>query len=210
MSAGGDLCAYVRVAGTIKEGVDVRAHFWIPQDTAIRRQREEGMPYLEYAQMGLVTLIPGDVIDPLVIRDYILEDARRLGGRLRRIHSDFYNSREVGEALIKAGLDFVWFKTTALSVHPPIKAVEGLVARRKIRHDGHPLLTYCMGNAVVRETSAQLKYLVKPTNLDRIDGAAALVAGVAGLMDLTGYDGEGGEEARKSDIKDFRIIPLKW
>ncbi len=197
MSAGGDLCAYVRVAGTIRDGVDTRAHFFIPENTALKRQREEHIPYLEYASMGLVTLIPGSVIDPLVIRDYILEDAASLGGKLRRVHSDFYNAREVGNSLIDAGLDFQWIKPTALSLHPSIKAVEGLVARRMLRHGDHSILTYCMGNAVCKETSAQNKFLIKPTDTARIDGAVALCEAVAGLMDLTGWDGAGGEAASK-------------
>jgi phage terminase large subunit-like protein len=197
MSERNDLTAYVRVAGTIRDGIDIRAHFWIPSETAVKRQRESGVPFLEYASRGWVTIVPGPIIDPHVVRDYILDDAAKLEGRLKRIHGDFYRTYDVGESLISEGVEFVWFKQNPLSMHPPIETTEGLIARRLCRHSSlNPLLDYCMSNAVRRQTRLQNKYLDKPTANDKVDGAVALVEAVAALADLTGWDGTGGEEAK--------------
>jgi phage terminase large subunit-like protein len=210
MSAGGDLCCYARSAGNIKDGIDVRAHFWIPEATALKRQREEGVPYLEYAERGLVTLIPGSVIDPLVILGYIVEDAKKLEGRLVRVHSDFYNSREVANGCQAANIDFRFFKQTPLDFHPALKAIEALVARRMIRHGKHPLLDYCAGNAVCTNSNANgNKMLAKHRSSGRIDGMVALAESVAGLMDVVGYDGEGGESAKPKYDENPRIIWIR-
>lgn len=198
LSGGDDLSAYVRVAGTVKDGVDVRAWFWIPEETAIRRQREENLPYLEYAERGWVFLTPGSVIDPMEIRDFILEDAAKLGGRLKRIHSDFYNAKEVGNSLTAAGLDFQWFIQGHLSFHRPIKTIQNLLARRLLRHGDNPVLNYCAGNVVVDiKNINQNMMFAKHKSTGRIDGMVGVAEGLAGLMDVIGYDGEGGEEAAK-------------
>lgn len=198
MSAGGDLTAYVRVAGNPGRGLDVRAWFWIPEETAVQRQNEEVLPYLEYAERESVFLIPGPVIVPRVIRDFVLEDAERLDGRLRRIHSDYYHAQDVGEACISAGLDFQYMKQTPLEFTRPIKVVENMLARRVLAHGDHPLLNYCASNAAVRECGpAGNRMLDKGRSGGRIDGVVALAEAVAGLCDLIGYDGDGGEEAAK-------------
>lgn len=213
MSAGGDLCAYVRTAGNIRDGIDVRCHFWIPEATALKRQHEENVPYLEYAAMGFVTLIPGSVIDPLVILRYIIDDAKQLNGKLIRVHSDYYNAREVGNGLIAENIDFRFFKQTPLDFHPALKAIEALVLRRMIRHGSNPLLDYCAGNAVCTETNANgNKMLTKHKAAGRIDGVVALAEAVAGLMDVIGYSGDGGDSASKSDIdpSNPEIVWVKW
>lgn len=198
MSAGGDLTAYVRVAGTPATGIDVRAWFWIPEETAVQRQQEEVLPYLEYAERGLVTLIPGPTIDPRVIRDFILEDADRLDGKLKRIHSDFYNARDVGDACVANGLDFMWFKQRPVEFTPPLKVIENMLARRVLAHGDHPLLNYCASNAAIRDKGeAGNRMLDRGRSGGRIDGMVALAEAVAGLCDLIGYDGDGGEESKR-------------
>jgi phage terminase large subunit-like protein len=214
MSAGGDLTSYVRVAGNPGRGIDVRAWFWIPEETAVQRQQEEVLPYLEYAErlhLGspVVFLIPGPVIVPRVIREFILEDAERLNGRLRRIHSDFYHAQDVGEACIAAGLDFQYMKQTPLEFTRPIKVVENMLARRVLAHGDHPLLNYCASNAAVRECGpAGNRMLDKGRSGGRIDGVVALAEAVAGLCDLIGYDGDGGEASKKR--KPFKSYEVKF
>ncbi|WP_337177671.1 terminase large subunit [Paludisphaera sp.] len=203
MSAGGDLTAYVRVAGNPESGVDVRAWFWIPEATAIQRQQEEGLPYLDYAEMthngsSVVFLIPGEVIKESVIRDFIIADAERLNGRLRRVYSDHYHAEDVGEACVAAGVDFQWFNQRPLEFTRPLKTIENMLARRVLAHGDHPLLNYCASNAAILKTSAnENRQLDKGRSGGRIDGMVALAEALAGLMDLIGYDGDGGEEARK-------------
>jgi phage terminase large subunit-like protein len=198
MSAGGDLTAYVRVAGNVKNGIDVRSWFWIPEATAVQRQNEEGIPYLEYAERGLVRLIPGATIDESVIRDFILKDAEALRGKLRRIHSDKYHSREVGEACILAGLDFRWFNQRPLEFTRPLKVIENMLARGVLSHADHAILNYCASNVAVWTTEAnENRMFNKGRSGGRIDGMVAMAEALAGLMDVIGYDGDGGEEAAK-------------
>lgn len=210
MSAGGDLCAYVRVAGTPKDGIDVKAHFWIPSETALKREQTEHLPYREWAEMGYVTLIDGAVIDPLAIRDWIIRDAESLNGKLKRIYADEWNSHEIAHGLRRAGYDFQFIGQGYKSMHPPIKTCESLIARRLIRHGNHPILDVNMANAVVDDNNpSRNKRLVKPKGTARIDGAISLVEAVAGLCDVIGYDGEGGEES-KPTINDGRIYRVSY
>lgn len=207
MSNGGDLCAYVRAAGHPRDGVDCRAHFWIPRDTAVRRAREEHLPYLEWADQGLVTLIDGPVVDPLEVRDWIIADAAKLEGRLKRVYSDEWNSAEIKAGLRKAGIDHQYMVHGYKSFHPPMRVVESMLARHVLRHGDHPILTVNAGNAQVDDNNPNRnKRLVKPKDTARIDGAVCLVQAVVGLMDLVGYDGESPTVEDQKPIEDGRII----
>jgi phage terminase large subunit-like protein len=199
-----DTTAYVRVSGHPAKGVDVFAHFFVPRETAVRRQREEHLPYLEWAEQGYVTLCDGPVIDHKEVLQYIIDDAARLNGRLKRVYSDEWNSHEIRDGLRKAGIDHQFCTHGHKTFHPPMRVCESMLARRVLRHGNNPVLNNHAGNAQVDDNNPnQNKRIVKPKDKARVDGMVGLVQGVLGIMDLVGYDGEGQAE---DVITDGRII----
>ena len=57
---------------------------------------------------------------------------------------------------------------------PAVDALERMVAERRLRHGGNPVLTWCISNAVVTSDPAGNRKLDKSRATGRIDGAVAL------------------------------------
>ncbi len=57
----------------------------------------------------------------------------------------------------------------------PTKALETAILSKALRHDGHPVLRWCLGNVVVVPDDAGNYKLSKAVSTERIDGASALV-----------------------------------
>jgi phage terminase large subunit-like protein len=186
MSHSRDLTAYVRTAGNLVKGLDVFTKVWIPEETAVKRSREEGLPYLEYAERGWVELIPGPVIDPNVIEAFILADHAE--HPLKSVYSDFVNTAHMGANLLAKKVPFKFIVQGSMSMHPPTKALETLILERKLRHGGDAMLTYCALNAVVdKNNKNENMMLIKSKSTGRIDAAVALVEAIAGVLDQCGY-----------------------
>ena len=60
----------------------------------------------------------------------------------------------------------------------PTKALETAILNKTLRHDGHPILRWCIGNVVVELDAAGNYKLSKAVSTERIDGASALVNAV--------------------------------
>jgi phage terminase large subunit-like protein len=64
----------------------------------------------------------------------------------------------------------------------PIMRLEDLVLSRKLRHDGNPLLRWCVMNAMTKTSTGELKRLVKTSARARIDAVVATLLGMSCLM----------------------------
>jgi len=77
-----------------------------------------------------------------------------------------------------------------------LRALDGVLLNAKMRHGGHPVLTMCAANAVVKADPAGNRKLVKLAQNRRIDGMIALAMAVAtagepnaeDVMTVTGSD----------------------
>lgn len=66
-----------------------------------------------------------------------------------------------------------WGQGTA-SMEPAVSAFERAVLDNELKHDGHPLLTWCVMNALVKMDEAGNRKFDKSKARFRIDGAVAL------------------------------------
>jgi len=64
------------------------------------------------------------------------------------------------------------------SLSAPTKSLEKAVLGRTLRHEGDPLLRWCVGNVAVESDAAGNLKLSKKVSTERIDAAAALVMAV--------------------------------
>ena len=61
---------------------------------------------------------------------------------------------------------------------PAVDALEAAVLDRKIRHSGHPVLTWNAANAVVTLDPAGARKIAKDRSIDRVDGLVALAMAI--------------------------------
>ena len=65
------------------------------------------------------------------------------------------------------------------------KFIEILIAHRRLRHNGHPVLGWCFANAEPQRDRVGALWLEKPSETKRIDGAIATAMAIKELMGLS-------------------------
>ena len=68
------------------------------------------------------------------------------------------------------------------SLSAPTKSLEKAILARQLRHDGHPVLRWCVSNVAVESDPAGNLKPSKVASTERIDGVVALIMAVD-LMD---------------------------
>ena len=184
LSASRDLTALVLVF-PIDDQFHVVPHFFLPAQGIRERSQSEKYPYDTWAKQGFLTLIDGPVIIPSVIAMAVAEisqdyDLQLLSYDRWRIH-DF--QRELDN--IGAQIPMVSFGQGFKDMAPAVDKVERLVAERKLRHGGNPILNMCAAGAVIEQDPAGNRKLTKKKSLSRIDGLVALAMAL-GCMSTEG------------------------
>jgi phage terminase large subunit-like protein len=180
-----DLTALSLVFPDGNSGYDVLAHFWIPEDTAIEKERKDKVPYREWARRGYITMTPGNVIDYDYIEHYLYDIVSKY--KLKELAYDRYGSTQITQNLINAGAftndpkaepdktAIIPFGQGFISMSPPTKELMNLVLSKKIRHGNNPVLRWCADNLVVNQDPAGNLKPDKAKATQRIDGMVALI-----------------------------------
>jgi phage terminase large subunit-like protein len=184
LSASRDLTALILVF-PIDDQFHVVPHFFLPAQGIRERSQSEKYPYDVWAKQGFLTLIDGPVIIPSVIAMAVAEisqdyDLQLLSYDRWRIH-DF--QRELDN--IGAQIPMASFGQGFKDMAPAVDKVERLVAERKLRHGGNPILNMCAAGAVIEQDPAGNRKLTKKKSLSRIDGLVALAMAL-GCMSTEG------------------------
>lgn len=185
-------------ADRINCAVDVLPFFWMPANTMHRRAHEDKVPYVQWQREGYLTVTPGDLVDHDAIIDFITtEIAQRY--HVRGIGVDMAGAttavtrlqRHFGDNLV------IEIPQGFRSLSEPSKRLEALVVSGRLRHDGNPVLAWCIGNVAIEENRWQEIRPIKITQHKRIDGAVAIIDALAVMSTTVGED----EESEAS--KDF-------
>jgi phage terminase large subunit-like protein len=172
-----DLSALAILIGD-PELFDVRMWFWLPENNIVELERKHQVPYRTWADQGLITLTPGNVIDYKFIRRQINEVAGDWA--LNKLLIDPYNAVKLSiELKEEDGLPVEQLRQGFLSLNGPTKELRRLVRGGRLRHAGHPILRWHASNAIAVEDDAGGLKLSKAKSKKKIDGMSALVNAVA-------------------------------
>ena len=173
-----DLTALAVVSGDPESGFDVEMAFWLPEDGIVDLEKRHQVPYRTWADMGLITLTPGNVIDYAFIRAHI--NALAQERELVKLLIDPYNATKLGlELKEQDGLPVEYIRQGYLSLSGPTKELLRLILSGQLRHGGHPILRWHASNAVAEQDAAGNIKLSKRKSQKKIDGMAALVNAIA-------------------------------
>lgn len=144
--------------------------------------------YARWVKDGHIIATPGNVTDLDRVEQDIEADAK--GYDVAEVCSDPHEAQMLLAHLAEQGIATVEIKTTYQDMNHPMKEIEALTLQGRLRHDGNPVLRWCMGNVEAAMRGEQVRP-VKPRNSPqrKIDGAVALTNAMARA--LTG----GSEEA---------------
>jgi phage terminase large subunit-like protein len=167
-----DLSALILIHEDEDRDFHVQPYFWLPGDVRARAQ-EDKVPYDVWVNEGLITPI-GEATDPKAIALKIAE----LNGKYR-ITSLAFDRWRIAD--LKRELEAIGCPVT-LAEHgqgyrdmsPAVDILERMVVKHRLRHGGHPVLTWNAYNAVVTRDPAGNRKLDKAKSIGRIDGLVAL------------------------------------
>jgi phage terminase large subunit-like protein len=169
-----DLSALVVVYEDAEQVFHVLPFFWLPGDVPARTA-EDRVPYDVWVREGYITPI-GVSTDPRVIAEKIGE--LTLEYKLQTLAFDRWRindlKRECDALGLGARLTLVPHGQGYKDMSPAVDVLERLVVQRRIRHGGHPVLTWCAYNAVVTRDATGARKLDKARSIGRIDGLVAL------------------------------------
>lgn len=191
LSARNDLTAFVMVAQDDDGRWHVRSHFWVPEIGLEDRARRDRAPYDVWERQGYLTATPGASIDYSFVgqfltdlgsdcelrcigfdrwrMDYLTAELNRLG-----VPYSVLAKVEVPPEGLPEGLVLVKHGQGFQDMPPALDALEAELLNGRLRHGGHPVLTWCAANAVAERNAAGERKLEKAKSTGRIDGIVAL------------------------------------
>ena len=177
-----DLTALVLLFPDDEGGYDVLPFFWAPRENARARQRRDRVPYVDWAQRGLIELTEGDVTDYAAVRRRINEIAEQYNVREIAVDRVFQGAQLCTELGEQDGHEVISFGQGFMSMAAPTAEFERLVLAGKIRHGGHPIMRWMAANASVKTDPAGNLKPDKAKSTERIDGIVAAIMALGRAM----------------------------
>ncbi|WP_404713185.1 terminase large subunit [Sphingomonas sp. MMS24-J13] len=188
-----DLTAVSLVAVTDEDQLLVKTWFFLP-DAVLKREgqsdRNNVTLYRQWHKAGHLTLTPGDWVDQDAVEAHIRMLAGRL--RVRRVVFDHFAAAETMASRLNEDLDdggepiASILHKSAKAVTDPAKNFEARIigGPHLIRHDGNPVMTWCIGNAVVtrRVDGTILPKKETPMSMNKIDGVDSTVNALSPIV----------------------------
>lgn len=168
-----DLCAYVLVLKR-NDKVYVMPRFFINRQDALRKQEQDRVPYLSWAEDPRCNLFltDGDVIDPAFVRQKIKEDCNKFNVvEIGFDEKGWEESRQIAQQEI--GIPWVAVRQNSKSLGGAAGFLERSILAKSICVPFNPILDWCLSNTAARETADGL-YLTKGNGeTQRFDGIIA-------------------------------------
>ena len=178
-----DLVAFL-MAFTSPSGIfDILCHFWTPLGQLPGRRAGERELFEQWIRAGYLIGVPGDIVDPA----WVLREISVLASRfqIKEIRYDKSYMDGIKLEMTKAGvtLPFVEYRQGFISMGPALQFLADKLRAGQVRHGGNPILTHCIGNAVVVADAADNMKFHKgrshSTSKLRVDGAVAMAMAMA-------------------------------
>jgi len=153
----------------------IRPYFWLPESEAVRQNKR--VPYRRWAELGLIKLTPGDVIDYRIVLADLVAACKRFG--VSKFYYDplFQAEWFTQELQAETGADRIEFPQTITHYAPIVKETERRIISHQLRHNGNQVLTWQIGNAVAYSNINGDKRIRKGKEHDyrKVDGVQAMI-----------------------------------
>lgn len=167
----------------------IKSHSFIPESRLNERMQKDKMPFDLWVEQGWITLISGDVVDYRQIKQYCIETANENRWYEEEYCIDPWGSIQISNDLIEEGKEVVDIIQGIKTLSEPTKAFREEVYKGNVFHDGNPVLSWAIGNAIVDNVDRNENIILsKKKSTDRIDPIAATInAFVRAMVSGSGY-----------------------
>lgn len=192
LSTNTDITAYVAVSEPDNEGNRyVKPFFFCAKDTIEKRSKEDSVPYQYWADNGYLIATPGNRVDYDYVIDKIKETYFDLA--VKEVLIDQYNASHMANELQKDNIKCAFYSQGIMSMSYPTKTFEKLVYEGKLKHDGHPILSWMLSGVVIYEDSNEnIKVHKGQSNRagkKRVDGIVATIMAIGASISLQDNSG---------------------
>lgn len=153
----------------------VFSHSFMPEDTVFTKSKTDKTPYDLWIKQGWITTTPGAVVDYRFIKQYIDERVEINGWKIKEICYDPYNCTQFAQELQDDGFTCIEIRQGIPTLSEPTKNFREETYKKKIIHDGNPVLGFAISNAVTRQDHNGNIMLDKDKSTERIDPIASLI-----------------------------------
>jgi len=157
--------------------------FWLPEGNILELERKAKAPYTTWARDGWLNLTPGNVVDLKQVRKDLVSFRERFDPVNWRY--DKWSAvglvtdliEEDGFTMVEFGQGFGW-------MNGPTSEFENLLIEHDIRHAGHPVMGWMIGNCQFDRDSEDRKKIIKSKKQIRmkVDGPVAAVMALDGAL----------------------------
>lgn len=147
-------------------------------EAAVMEARNPSYP--GWAADGYLTVTPGNETDFSTIEADVLDICRRFS--VRSVAYDPWAATQFAQRLQAEGVPVIEFRATTQNFSEPTKELDAAMRSGRIRHDGNPVLEWCLGNVVGRYDARGNVYPKKSRPEQKIDAAVALIMGLGRCM----------------------------
>lgn len=157
--------------------IAVCAHGFMPEEQVKKHEHGDRLPYQFYIDHGWCTKTPGAVTDDRELISYIHDQEFDKSWSMKEICFDPYGARQFANVMQDEGYTCVEIRQGFTTLSEPTKKFRDMVMSGQIVHDGSPLLTWCVSNAIALSGEGGLIKLSKKYKNDtqRIDLLAAII-----------------------------------
>ena len=156
---------------------------------------QPGLPGLGGA--GHLVVTPGNETDSTAIEADILDLCRRF--QVVSAGFDPWQSTQMAQRLRAKGVNMLEFRATTQNCSSAILELDAGLRAGRLRHDGDPVLEWCIGNVVGKPDRRGNLYPAKQRPEQKIDAAVALMMAIGRAM---------AEEDGQGDLIDFLRNPI--
>lgn len=161
--------------------IDIKALFFIPEETMYAREKEDRIPYSKWVEDGYVIATPGTVIDYDFIFQTICDWSRAYS--IQQIGYDPRGATQLAVQLAKEGFEMVELTQGYNNMSEPSQIFEALIYANRVRHNGNPVLRWNVQNAAVKPSKDNRMIIPYKTHrTKRIDGVTGVVMALGRAM----------------------------
>jgi phage terminase large subunit-like protein len=148
--------------------------FWVPEETAKMRERQNKTRFDEWIRRGHMQTTPGNSIDHAFIRRTINELSHKV--RINKIAFDPWNAAQLSTELMEQdGFEVVEFRQGYQTMSEPTKMLLARLADKELEHPNNPCLNWMAANFSTDEDAAGNLKPSKKKSTEKIDGIVASI-----------------------------------
>ena len=199
----------------------LKSFFWVPGSSLRQKCDQDHVPYDVWRDQKWIEAPPVKTIKKSYVIKHLQQanmdyDIQGIAYDRAMVNDLFSAADDAGIILIhgkwdkdkkfwdfgrQEGIKIMPFGQEPRSMHPAIEKFEGWLKNKEVIHDGNPVMTWCMSNAVVKEVD-DYRRLSKTLSTGRIDGAVAAVM-ACGVADANAYQFKSGYETEDAEVLTF-------